>query len=749
MGEWKHTSCILCAQNCGLETEIEDNRIIKVRGDKSNPRSQGYCCRKGLSLATYEHHADRLAYPLKKVGDHHERISWEQAIGEIAEKLLQIKEKYGGEAISYMGGGSVGGQMEVAMGLKLVNALGSRNYYSSLTQEFSNVYWADGRIVGKQGIASQPDTHHCDTLVAWGWNGWMSNQEPQARTLILSLHNDPNKHFIVIDPRVSETAEHADIHLKLRPGSDTMLMKAMIRIVLDNGWDDKEFISEHVGGWDETRKLFEGFDAKRAVTEGCGLDYDTVVEATRLIAQTKSCIHQDLGIYMNRNSTINNFMLYILRCITGRMCVEGGQQVPASLFPMGSNTDERNPKIKRTAKNHMFPICGVMPVALFPDEVTGENDDRIRACIVSACNPLRSYPDTKAFERAFETLDLSVCIDVAYNETARACDYVLPCKSYMETYDTVCFNYSFPDLYFQMRQPVLPPFSDECKEGSEIMLMLMRKMGFVPETLQSLHEVGKDGVAAYCMELMMWMQENMEQVKMLPVIVADTLGPVLGSYNQALIVAIIMGAGKAFKVGATAMGYPDGDDPEFTEKVFEDVKKHPEGMILARFQCDNFRMLKTEDKKLNLRIEELDEPLQNATIENEIKALVPDPDFPMFLHAGLHHETVINTVLRDPSWNKGRDADSMFMNAADAERLHIADGETVRIVTKASSADIKVQIDTHTAKGFVYIRQGRGLIYQGKQYGVNVNELVSSADCDEMCTPMHRRIPCRIEKIQA
>lgn len=113
-----------------------------------------------------------------------------------------------------------------------------------------------------------------------------------------------------------------------------------------------------------------------------------------------------------------------------------------------------------------------------------------------------------------------------------------------------------PDLYFQMRQPVLPPFSDECKRGSEIMLMLMHKMGFVPETPQSLHEVGKDGVTAYCMELMMWMQENMEQVKMLPVIVADTLGPVLGSYNQALIVAIIMGAGKAFKVGATAMGYP-------------------------------------------------------------------------------------------------------------------------------------------------------------------------------------------------
>lgn len=747
MSEWKHTSCVLCAQNCGLEMEVEDGRIIKVRGDKSNPRSQGYCCRKGLSLASYEHNADRLGYPLKKVGDHHERISWEQAICEISEKLLALKEQYSGSAISYMGGGAIGGQMECAVGLKLLNSLGSRNYYSSLAQEFSNVYWVDGRITGRQGSASQPDTHKADTVIAWGWNGWMSNQEPQARTLILNLEKDPNKHFIVIDPRVSESAEHAEIHLKLKPGSDTMLAKAMIKIVLDNGWENSEFIAEHVSGWEETKRFFDGFDAKRAVTEICGLDYDKVVEVTRIMATTKSCIHQDLGIYMNRNSTINNFLIFILRCITGRMCVEGGQVIPAMLYAMGSHTDERNPKITRTAKNGMFPVCGVFPPVLFPDEVLGENVDRIRAVIVSACNPLRSYPDTKAYEKAFRALDLSVCIDVAYNETARECDYVLPCKSYMETYDTVCFNYMFPDLYFQMRQPVLPPFSDECKEGSQIMVELMDKMDFIPEIPQSVYDAAKDSITSYCMELMMWLQEHMEHARMLPAIVAKSLGPALGSYNEAMIVALLMGAGKAFKAGATAVGYPDGDDFSFTETVFEDIKKHPEGMILATFQCENFRLLKTEDKKLCLRIEELDEQMKNATIENEQKALAPNPDFPMFLHAGLHHETVMNTMLRDPAWNKGRDADNMFMNEADAKRLGINNGDIVRITTKVGSADVKVEIDSHTCENFVYIRHGRGMIYNGVKYGTNVNELVSSADCDEMYTPMHRRVPCKVEKI--
>lgn len=747
MSEWKHTSCVFCAQNCGLEVEVENGKIIKVRGDKTNPRSQGYCCRKGLRMDSYAHHEDRLSYPMKKVDGKHVRITWEQALDEISQKLLSIKEKHGGAAISYMGGGAVGGQMECAVGLKLLNALGSRNYYSSLAQEFSNVYWVDGRVIGRQGGPTQPDTHKADTIVAWGWNGWMSNQEPQARTLILDMQKDPNKHLIVIDPRVSETAEHADIHLKLRPGTDTMLAKAMISIVLEKGWEDKEFIAQHVSGWDETRRFFEGFDAKRAVTEVCGLDYDEVVKVVEIVAKTKSCIHPDLGIYMNRNSTINCFMIYILRIITGRMCVEGGQIIPATLYNMGSHTDERNPKIKRTARHGMFPVCGVFPPAIFPDEVLGDNEDRIRACIVSACNPLRSYPDTKAYERAFRALELSVCIDVAYNETARECDYVLPCASYMETYDTTCFNYQFPELYFQMRQPVIPPHSPECREGSWIMTELLDRMGFIPQLPQSVCDASKEGITAYCMELMMWMQENMEQLKMLPAIVAKTLGPALGSYNKALIVALLMGAGKAFKVGATAMGYPDGDDLSFTEALFKDIEKHPEGMTLATFQCDNFRLLKTEDKKLNLRIEELDDQLDAATIENELKALAPDPEYPMYLHAGLHHETVINTILRDPSWNKGRDADNMFINATDAERLGLKTGDKARVTTRASSAELTVEIEPHTTEGFVYIRHGRGLVYQGVQYGVNVNELVSCADRDEMCTPMHRRVPCRVEKI--
>jgi len=746
MGEWKKSSCALCAQNCGLEMMIEDNLIIKVRGDKENLRSKGYCCRKGLSIAHYQNNADRLLYPLKKVGDHHERISWDQAISEIAEKMLAIKAAHGPKAFSYMGGGALGGQMQVAVGLRLLSALGSRYFYSSMTQEFSNVYWIEGRVAGRQGLVTGPDVHHADTVVAWGWNAWMSHQEPRTRELVKELKADPNRRLIVIDPRLSETAERAAIHLAIRPGTDAMLLKAMIRIVLDNGWDDKAFIAAHVSGWEEVMPMFEGFDAKRAVEEVCGLDYDTVFEVTRLIAQTKSCIHQDLGIYMNRNSSINSYMLHILRAICGRFCVEGGQVYPAFLYPMGGNSDERNPKTWRTVKHNMFPVMGAFPPAIFPDEVLNDHPERIRALIVSACNPLRSYPDTKAYEKAFAALELSVSLEVAYNETARLCDYILPCLSYMESYDTTCFSFSYPDFFFQLRQPVVEPISNECKEGSAILIELAKAMGYLPELPESLYEAGKNGITAYLGAMGGFIQENPQCAKVLPLVLGETLGKTLGSVNQALIVGLLIGSSKAFKAGAAAMGYP----PDFTmiEAMYKDIMAHPQGLMLAQFQGDNFSMLRTEDKKIALNIDELLEAVRLATIETELAGLKMPDEYPMILHAGLHHENVMNTTLRNPEWNKSRRWGTLLVNETDAAHLGLTDGGKARVTTAASSVEIEVEISPRAAVGCVYIPHGGGLIYDGKKYGVNVNELVKSTDRDEMCTPMHRRIPCRVEKWQ-
>ncbi len=146
MGEWHKTGCVLCAQNCGLEALVEDNRMKKIRPDRANPRSRGYVCRKGLNVINHQYPADRLTEPLKRAGGRLEAISWDRAIGEIADKLLDLLERHGPRCLAYMGGGAQGGNMEAGFGLGLLRALGSQNYYSSAGQEFSGAWWVSGRM---------------------------------------------------------------------------------------------------------------------------------------------------------------------------------------------------------------------------------------------------------------------------------------------------------------------------------------------------------------------------------------------------------------------------------------------------------------------------------------------------------------------------------------------------------------------------------------------------------------------------
>ena len=218
MGTWEKTGCVLCAQNCGLEMLIQENRIEKVRPDKENPRSEGYACRKGLNVAHHQHHADRLTHPLKRIDGQLKKIPWDQALDEIAARLREIADSHGPRSLAYMGGGGQGCHMEAAFGVRLLRGLGSHYHYSPLAQELTGAFWAWGRALGRQYLHPICDLPRTEMLVAWGWNGWMSHQVPQTRRILKRISEDPERLLVVIDPRRSETAQRADIHLALRPG---------------------------------------------------------------------------------------------------------------------------------------------------------------------------------------------------------------------------------------------------------------------------------------------------------------------------------------------------------------------------------------------------------------------------------------------------------------------------------------------------------------------------------------------------
>ncbi len=743
MGEWKTTGCVLCAQNCGLMVLVEAGKITRVKPDRDNPRSKGYVCRKGLKVPFHQYPADRITHPLKRVDKEFVQVSWDQALDEIADKMKSIVGKHGPRSLAYMGGGSQGGHMEAAFGLSLLRGMGSRYYYSSAGQEFSGHWWVTGRVMGRQYNISGPDEHKTQMLVAWGWNGMESHQMPRAPLVLKEISKDPDRILVSIDPRKSETAAIADIHLPLRPGTDALLIKAMIAILLDKGSENKTYLDQFVDGWDKVRPWFEHFDAGRAI-EVCGLDYGAVEELCRLMATKHWGFHQDLGIYMGRHSVLNSYFLYILGAVCGVFQTPGGNMIPGMVMPMGFHADERNPKVWKTMATDMPPAAaGSFPPSVMPEEILSDHPERLRAVYVSACNPLRAYPDTRAYEKAFGRLDLLVVNDIVMSETARLADYVLPCRSFYESWDTTFFPWTYPEIYLQVRGPMVQP-PGECLEAAQIHTRLADRLGLIPKIPDALYEAARGDRLTFGGELMAWASKEPRAFKAMPFVLAKTLGKEWDSAAKAALWGLLMTAPEKFRQHAARAGF----EPDMFQgdKIFQAALDTPQGLWVGKVDTGHpMDDIKTPSGRLEIYIPELADQARDLNPEGEARDLQLPEGFPLVLNAGRHTRFTMNTLMRNPEWNKGKRDCTIAISAEDAAALNLEDGAQAKVTTAAGAETGEIQISDQVRQGMVLIPHGFGLDYQGQVHGINVNRLTLNTNRDQLGTPMHRFVPCRVE----
>src|SRR6187549_3987161 len=230
---WKSTACILCECNCGLEVQLggdQDRHLVKLRGDKRHPASQGYACEKPHRLDMYQQGRDRLTRPLRRRADGtFEEIDWDTAIREVAARLAAVRDTHGGEAIFYYGGGGQGNHLPGAYATATRRVLGSRYRSSALAQEKTGEFWVSDRMMG---ASTRADFEHCDVALFIGKNPWHSHSIPRARVTLKEIAQDPARTLIVVDPRRTETAELADIHLAVRPGTDALLLAALLGVLV-------------------------------------------------------------------------------------------------------------------------------------------------------------------------------------------------------------------------------------------------------------------------------------------------------------------------------------------------------------------------------------------------------------------------------------------------------------------------------------------------------------------------------------
>jgi anaerobic selenocysteine-containing dehydrogenase len=745
MEGWKKTTCVMCAVCCGLEVKVENNRIVKVRPDKDSPISEGYVCRKGMNIAYHEHNADRLLYPMKKAGGKFERISWDQAIGEIAEKLKEILQEHGPRSLASVAGGGEFNFYPTRFLVGFVRALGSHYQYSSANQEFSGRYWAHGLTFGSQLLELVPDYENTEMLMAVGWNGMMSHHIPQARRVLTRISKDPDKLLVVIDPRRSKTAKIANIHLALRPGTDALLLKSMIAIILKEGIHNQEYIDKHGKGFKEILPWFSGFDVNAAL-KVCELEYDQVFRVCQEFAKRQSCLRDDLGILMNRHSALVSYLLVVLLAICGRIGVPGGNYLVGGKM----YSDPNDPKTWRTAVTNIPAIGGMFPPNVMPEEIANDRPDRLRAAFVLGSNPLRSYADTTAYEEAFGRLALLVVTEIAMSETAALAHYVLPCRSTYESWvpaDAIIpskTNEGFLDVVSRMRRPVVE-VEGEQKDAGEIFTLLADAMGLIPALPDSLYQAaGSGSLRTYRDALIGYVMEHPENMMWAPFIAAKTLGNAIGSAHLASYFTGFLQRSPAKQEAAARVGFDAGPDQGLA--LYQAIIDHPEGVLVGVQDIGkNLGRLATKDGRIRLHTAEAEDWTKEISPSEEEKRLKTDAEFPLTLMAGRHMDMNANTGMRNPAWNEGRRPCTLAMNPADSEKYGFSDGQMVKVITEAGEESIEVEVTEDVRKGQVIIPQGFGLVYDGVKYGANVNRLTKNTNRDFVGTPMHRYVPCRVE----
>ena len=456
VSEWKSTACILCECNCGIEVQLggeDGRRLLRVRGDDAHPISQGYACEKPSRLDFYQNGPHRLTRPLRRRSDgSFEEIDWETAIREVAARLAEVRDAHGGESIFYYGGGGQGNHLPGAYGRATRSVLGMRYQSSALAQEKTGEIWVQSRMLG--GF-SRSDFERCEVAIFLGKNPWFSHSIPRARVTLREIANDPGRTLIVIDPRRSETAEIADIHLQVKPGADAFLLAALIGVIAQEGLLAQAWLAEHSDGLAEVLPHFERLPVAEYCAK-CGVSEPLVRTVARRIAAAQSvAVFEDLGVQMNRHSTLVSYLHQLLVLLTGNFGKPGAAYRPTTFVPLASESSRGAER--RTPVTGARIIGGLTPCNVIPEEILTDHPKRFRALLVESGNPAHSLADSARMREAIAALELVVVIDVAFTETARLAHYVLPVASQFEKAEATFFNFEFPRNYFHLRKALMQP----------------------------------------------------------------------------------------------------------------------------------------------------------------------------------------------------------------------------------------------------------------------------------------------------
>lgn len=397
-------------------------------------------------------------------------------------------------------------------------------------------------------------------------------------------------------------------------------------------------------------------------------------------------------------------------------------------------------------------IAGLIPAASIADEILTDHPDRLRAMWIDSSNPAHSLPESARIRQAMRACDLTVVVDIAFTETARQADYVLPAASQFEKWECTFFNMEFPHNSFQLRAPLLDPQPGTLPEP-EIYARVVRELGTVEGALlDRLRVAAKVGPDAFGLTFFSAAAADPMLLKLAGYILYETLGPTLP--DGARSAAVLWGAAHLCAIanpGAVARAGFDGPGLRPGQKLFEAILRERAGVTFTVDDWEDvWHYVKRKDRRFTVAIPELLERLGGL---GETPSSWTSEEFPFVLMAGERRAFTANTIFRDPDWRR-RDRDgALRISPDDASRLGVGAGGRVRVVTEGGSAETVVEVTDMMSPGHVSLPNGLGLDHRAQdgtieRVGVAPNDLTSASRRDWLAgTPWHKYVPARIEPI--
>ena len=696
-----YRTCNICEAICGIEIAANGDERLDIRGDKDDPFSRGYICPKAVALQDIHYDKDRLKHPVRRTGDGWQRIGWDEAFDEVAQNLKRIKTKYGRNSIAaYLGNPTVHNYGAILFAPPFLRSLRTRNKFSATSVDQLAHHLSAYLMFGHQLLLPIPDLERTRFFLILGANPVVSNGSlmtaPGMPRRLQEIRERGGK-VILIDPRYNETARVVDRHLFIRPGTDVLLLLALLHVVFEEGLTRLDHLASFTKGVKTVADLVVQFPPER-VAATTGINAVEIRNLAREFAAAESAVcYGRIGVSTQEFGGLCQWLINVLNIVTGNLDRPGGAMFTLPAFDPISAPESlaaRGSFARRHSRVRKLPeFTGEFPVAALAEEILTEGPEQVKALVTLAGNPVLSTPNGRELDRALASLAFMVSIDFYINETTRHAHIILP--------PTASLERGHYDLAFNL-------------------LAVRNTAKYSPALFEPAGDTREDW------EILLELQTRMEHARL--------RGRVKRKFMQQFL-----GPERMLDLGLRFGPYGAKFNPFSSGLTLQKLKKAVHGIDLGPLKPCLPARLRTADKCIDLAPEAIVKDVER------VKSKFVDGA----LHESNGHLLLIGRrqLRSNNSWMhnserlvKGKPRCTILMHPEDAAQRGLEKGENVMVRSRVGSIVVPVEISDEIMPGVVSIPHGWGHDRPGNQMevaqqhaGESINDLTDNQAIDSLC----------------